>query len=170
LSKCHVGVWPSFQPDFDPARLAKSDAPADRGGRAPRSGRGGRRFKSCHSNQHLEEIKTFTGTDWRHRFERSIGSGANPHGRRCPKVGRLADCERDTAAHVRVATHPRFPSWCCAMQEPNRASDYESGGREFESLRARQQIAVTAEQLSKVASSPLRPMISNRHRVATRSE
>jgi hypothetical protein len=74
----------------------------------------------------------------RHRFERSIGSGANPHGRRCPKVGRLADCERDTAAHVRVATHPRFPSWCCAMQEPNRASDYESGGREFESLRARQ--------------------------------
>ena len=32
-------------------------------GSAPRSGRGGRRFKSCHSDQHLAEIKTFIGTD-----------------------------------------------------------------------------------------------------------
>jgi hypothetical protein len=32
-------------------------------GSAPRSGRGGRRFKSCHSNQHLAEIPTSTGTD-----------------------------------------------------------------------------------------------------------
>jgi Type IV secretory system Conjugative DNA transfer len=32
-------------------------------GRLPRSGRGGRRFKSCHSDQHLAEIKTLTGTD-----------------------------------------------------------------------------------------------------------
>ena len=31
--------------------------------RAPRSGRGGRRLKSCHSDQHLAEIKTLTGTD-----------------------------------------------------------------------------------------------------------
>ena len=31
--------------------------------RAPRSGRGGRRFKSCHSDQHLAEIKMLTGTD-----------------------------------------------------------------------------------------------------------
>jgi hypothetical protein len=30
---------------------------------APRSGRGGRRFKSCHSDQHLAEIQTSTGTD-----------------------------------------------------------------------------------------------------------
>jgi hypothetical protein len=41
----------AFSQIFDPARLAKSDTPADRGGRAPRSGRGGRRFKSCHSDQ-----------------------------------------------------------------------------------------------------------------------
>jgi hypothetical protein len=32
-------------------------------GSAPRSGRGGRRFKSCHSDQHLAEIPTSTGTD-----------------------------------------------------------------------------------------------------------
>src|SRR5438270_13800642 len=32
-------------------------------GRAPRSGRGGRRFKSCHSDQYLAEIMTLPGTD-----------------------------------------------------------------------------------------------------------
>src|ERR1700730_3118110 len=32
-------------------------------GSAPRSGRGGRRFKSCHSDQGLAEIPTSTGTD-----------------------------------------------------------------------------------------------------------
>jgi hypothetical protein len=32
-------------------------------GSAPRSGRGGRRFKSYHSDQHLAEIPTSTGTD-----------------------------------------------------------------------------------------------------------
>src|SRR5712671_986682 len=32
-------------------------------GRAPRSGRGGRRFKSCHSDQHLAKIKMLAGTD-----------------------------------------------------------------------------------------------------------
>jgi hypothetical protein len=30
---------------------------------APRSGRGGRRFKSCHSDQHLAEISKVSGTD-----------------------------------------------------------------------------------------------------------
>src|SRR5229473_4895482 len=29
----------------------------------PRSGRGGRRFKSCHSDQHLAEFQILTGTD-----------------------------------------------------------------------------------------------------------
>jgi hypothetical protein len=29
----------------------------------PRSGRGGRRFKSCHSDQYLAEIETLAGTD-----------------------------------------------------------------------------------------------------------
>jgi hypothetical protein len=32
-------------------------------GSAPRSGRGGRRFKSCHSDQYLAEIPKFPGTD-----------------------------------------------------------------------------------------------------------
>jgi hypothetical protein len=32
-------------------------------GRAPRSGRGGRRFKSCHSDQYLAKIKMLAGTD-----------------------------------------------------------------------------------------------------------
>jgi hypothetical protein len=51
----------AFNQIFDPARLAKSDAPADRGGRAPRSGRGGRRFKSCHSDQLSQDIQSLRG-------------------------------------------------------------------------------------------------------------
>src|SRR5262245_12185092 len=31
--------------------------------RSPRSGRGGRRFKSCHSDQYLADNTTITGTD-----------------------------------------------------------------------------------------------------------
>src|SRR5207245_10339783 len=34
-------------------------------GSEPRSGRGGRRFKSCHSDHHLAQITTFTGTECR---------------------------------------------------------------------------------------------------------
>src|SRR5260370_41514749 len=41
-------------------------------GGAPRSGRGGRRFKSCHSDQHLAENETLTGTDCG-----TVSTGAN---------------------------------------------------------------------------------------------
>src|SRR6202008_3910307 len=33
-------------------------------GSAPRSGRGGRRFKSCHSDHYLAEVRPLRGTPW----------------------------------------------------------------------------------------------------------
>ena len=42
---------------------APFQAKNNQSGSAPRSGRGGRRFKSCHSDQHLAKILALTGTD-----------------------------------------------------------------------------------------------------------
>jgi hypothetical protein len=47
---------------------------------------------------------------------------------------------------------------------------YESGGREFESLRARQQYIVIADKLSKGRNWQFRVLRVNRHHVATTNE
>jgi hypothetical protein len=43
--------------------MTRSEIFEERGASTPRLGRGGRRFKSCHSDHHLAEIKILTGTD-----------------------------------------------------------------------------------------------------------
>jgi hypothetical protein len=60
-------------------------------------------------------------------------------------------------------------SWQRADERGRKASkpDYESGGREFESLRARQQLIVITNKFSKTRLITSRPTVSNRHHVAT---
>jgi hypothetical protein len=57
-------------------------------GRAPRSGRGGRRFKSCHSDQHLAKIKILNGTDCGTETPSTYGVP------RCPTITLNKDPER----------------------------------------------------------------------------
>jgi hypothetical protein len=51
---------PDHQSLIDPIRLTRRQQV--RSGSAPRSGRGGRRFKSCHSDQHLADSRLLTVT------------------------------------------------------------------------------------------------------------
>jgi len=44
--------------------LAGRNSNGTTGGTSPRSGRGGRRFKSCHSDQYLAEFHQSSGTDY----------------------------------------------------------------------------------------------------------
>ena len=81
-------------------------------GSEPRSGRGGRRFKSCHSDHHLAQITTFTGTDC--GTARFVGVSVEPVNpllwsctgrRRLSRTGALDACQ--TTAHERRDCCPR---------------------------------------------------------------
>ena len=70
-SRCYSGMGPRRMPGarvvpsrrFEPLHVFSNGKLTASFGSAPRSGRGGRRFKSCHSDQHLAKIESVSATE-----------------------------------------------------------------------------------------------------------
>jgi hypothetical protein len=103
---------------------------------------GGRIRKSCHSDQsNPGNIRLSYNCPNRPRFSGTVIGTETPQDRKAKQVAQYFRCIRTVLMFfVDDTGHERL---CCETEAPGSAAsapDYESGGQEFESLRARHEI------------------------------